>query len=76
MRAIQAVANGLKVREEEEPMDLFGSPSDSSSIEEMEVAMSKTNSKVVSVCAVTYTVHMTDTNAYKVKARVTQIHAN
>lgn len=23
MRAIQAVANGLKVREEEEPMDLF-----------------------------------------------------
>uniref|UniRef100_A0A8C8CP55 Protein kinase domain-containing protein n=1 Tax=Oncorhynchus tshawytscha TaxID=74940 RepID=A0A8C8CP55_ONCTS len=46
MRAIQAVANGLKVREEEEPMDLFGSPSDSSSIEEMEVAMSKTNSKV------------------------------
>uniref|UniRef100_A0A8C7MY87 non-specific serine/threonine protein kinase n=1 Tax=Oncorhynchus kisutch TaxID=8019 RepID=A0A8C7MY87_ONCKI len=46
MRAIQAVANGLKVREEEEPMDLFGSPSDSGSIEEMEVAMSKTNSKV------------------------------
>lgn len=49
MRAIQAVANGLKVREEEEPMDLFGSPSDNSSMEEMEVAMSKTRSKVVSV---------------------------
>uniref|UniRef100_A0A8C8ICC3 non-specific serine/threonine protein kinase n=1 Tax=Oncorhynchus tshawytscha TaxID=74940 RepID=A0A8C8ICC3_ONCTS len=46
MRAIQAVANGLKVREEEEPMDLFGSPSDNSSMEEMEVAMSKTRSKV------------------------------
>uniref|UniRef100_A0A6Q2XTX1 non-specific serine/threonine protein kinase n=1 Tax=Esox lucius TaxID=8010 RepID=A0A6Q2XTX1_ESOLU len=45
IRAIQAVANGLKVREEEEPMDLFGSPSDSS-LEEMEVAMSKTRSKV------------------------------
>uniref|UniRef100_A0A8C7V7E2 non-specific serine/threonine protein kinase n=1 Tax=Oncorhynchus mykiss TaxID=8022 RepID=A0A8C7V7E2_ONCMY len=46
MRAIQAVANGLKVREEEEPMDLFGSPSDNSSMEEMEVAMSKIRSKV------------------------------
>lgn len=49
MRAIQAVANGLKVREEEEPMDLFGSPSDNSSMEEMEVAMSKSRNKVVSV---------------------------
>ncbi|XP_064836909.1 RAC-beta serine/threonine-protein kinase-like isoform X1 [Oncorhynchus masou masou] len=49
MRAIQAVANGLKVREEEEPMDLFGSPSDNSSMEEMEVAMSKTRSKVMNV---------------------------
>ncbi|XP_071193678.1 RAC-beta serine/threonine-protein kinase-like isoform X2 [Salvelinus alpinus] len=47
MRAIQAVANRLKVREEEEPMDLFGSPSDNSSMEEMEVAMSKTRSKVL-----------------------------
>ncbi|CAB1424897.1 unnamed protein product [Pleuronectes platessa] len=47
MRAIQSVANGLKMRdqEEEEPMDLFGSPSESS-LEEMEVAMSKCNSKV------------------------------
>ncbi len=46
MRAIQSVANSLKMREqeEEEPMDVFGSPSESS-MEEMEVAMSK--SKVV-----------------------------
>lgn len=50
MRAIQAVANGLKTREEEEPMDMFGSPSDCSGVEEMEVAMSKSRSKVVSVC--------------------------
>lgn len=48
MRAIQSVANSLKMREheEEEPMDVFGSPSESS-LEEMEVAMSKSGSKVV-----------------------------
>ncbi|XP_056451699.1 RAC-beta serine/threonine-protein kinase-like isoform X1 [Gadus macrocephalus] len=48
MRAIQAVANGLKMREEEdeEPMDLFGSPSECS-LEEMEVAMSKSRTKTV-----------------------------
>ncbi|KAM6911366.1 RAC-beta serine/threonine-protein kinase-like isoform 2-T3 [Lycodopsis pacificus] len=47
MRAIQSVANGLKMREqeEEEPMDMFGSPSESS-LEEMEVSMSKNRSKV------------------------------
>uniref|UniRef100_A0A8C2WXV0 non-specific serine/threonine protein kinase n=1 Tax=Cyclopterus lumpus TaxID=8103 RepID=A0A8C2WXV0_CYCLU len=46
MRAIQSVANGLKMREqEEEPMDMFGSPSESS-LEEMEVYMSKNRSKV------------------------------
>lgn len=48
MRAIQSVANSLKMREqeEEEPMDVFGSPSESS-LEEMEVAMSKSCPKVV-----------------------------
>lgn len=48
MRAIQSVANSLKMREqeEEEPMDMFGSPSESS-LEEMEVAMSKSRNKVV-----------------------------
>lgn len=47
MRAIQAVANSLKMREEEdeEPMEVFGSPSESS-LEEMEVAMSKSRNKV------------------------------
>ncbi|XP_040007048.1 RAC-beta serine/threonine-protein kinase-like [Xiphias gladius] len=47
MRAIQSVANSLKMREheEEEPMDVFGSPSESS-LEEMEVAMSKSHTKV------------------------------
>uniref|UniRef100_G3Q9I2 non-specific serine/threonine protein kinase n=1 Tax=Gasterosteus aculeatus aculeatus TaxID=481459 RepID=G3Q9I2_GASAC len=47
MRAIQSVANGLKIREqeEEEPMDMFGSPN-KSSLEEMEVSMSKNRSKV------------------------------
>lgn len=49
MRAIQSVANNLKMREQEEdePMDVFGSPSESS-LEEMEVAMSKIRTKVVS----------------------------
>lgn len=48
MRAIQSVANGLKIREqeEEEPMDMFGLPN-KSSLEEMEVSMSKNRSKVV-----------------------------
>lgn len=46
MRAIQAVANGLKTREEEEPMDInFSSSGDSS----MEAPMAKSRSKVVSL---------------------------
>uniref|UniRef100_A0A671TTJ0 non-specific serine/threonine protein kinase n=1 Tax=Sparus aurata TaxID=8175 RepID=A0A671TTJ0_SPAAU len=47
MWAIQSVANSLKMREqeEEEPMDVFGSPSQCS-LEEMEVAMSKSGTKV------------------------------
>uniref|UniRef100_A0A671QM45 non-specific serine/threonine protein kinase n=1 Tax=Sinocyclocheilus anshuiensis TaxID=1608454 RepID=A0A671QM45_9TELE len=41
IRAIQAVANGLKSREEEEPMDInFGSPGDNS-LEGMEAAIAK-----------------------------------
>lgn len=49
MWAIQSVANSLKMREqdEEEPMDLLGSPNESS-LEEMEVATSKRCSRVVS----------------------------
>uniref|UniRef100_A0A667Z5L2 non-specific serine/threonine protein kinase n=1 Tax=Myripristis murdjan TaxID=586833 RepID=A0A667Z5L2_9TELE len=49
MRAIQAVANGLKSQQQdEEPMEIkFGSPSDSSGTEEMEVAMSKSRSKTM-----------------------------
>uniref|UniRef100_A0A3B3SMT8 non-specific serine/threonine protein kinase n=1 Tax=Paramormyrops kingsleyae TaxID=1676925 RepID=A0A3B3SMT8_9TELE len=47
MRAIQSVASGLKTQEEEEPMDVkFGSPSDCSGMEEMEVSVCKTRSKV------------------------------
>lgn len=48
MWAIQSVANSLKMREqdEEEPMDLLGSPNESS-LEEMEVAMSKGCTRVV-----------------------------
>uniref|UniRef100_A0A8C9TIP0 non-specific serine/threonine protein kinase n=1 Tax=Scleropages formosus TaxID=113540 RepID=A0A8C9TIP0_SCLFO len=47
MRAIQAVANSLKMREEEEPMEIkCGSFSDGSGMEEMEVAMSKSRTKV------------------------------
>uniref|UniRef100_A0A667ZRN2 non-specific serine/threonine protein kinase n=1 Tax=Myripristis murdjan TaxID=586833 RepID=A0A667ZRN2_9TELE len=51
MRAIQAVANGLKSQQQdEEPMEIkFGSPSDSSGTEEMEVAMSKSRSKVTMI---------------------------
>ncbi|XP_023818143.1 RAC-beta serine/threonine-protein kinase isoform X2 [Oryzias latipes] len=46
MQAIQSVANGLKMREqEEEPMDMFSSPCESS-LEEMEVVMSKSRNKV------------------------------
>lgn len=48
IRAIQAVANGLKSREEEEPMDInFGSPGDNS-LEGMEAAIAKSCTKVVS----------------------------
>lgn len=48
MRAIQSVATSLKMREqeEEEPMDVFGSPCENS-LEEMEVAISKSRNKVV-----------------------------
>lgn len=48
MWAIQSVANGLKMQEqnEEEPMDLLGSPNESS-LEDMEVAGSKGCSRVV-----------------------------
>uniref|UniRef100_A0A8B9L793 non-specific serine/threonine protein kinase n=1 Tax=Astyanax mexicanus TaxID=7994 RepID=A0A8B9L793_ASTMX len=46
IRAIQAVANGLKTREEEEPMDInFGSPGDNS-LEGMELAIAKSRTKV------------------------------
>lgn len=37
----------MREQEEDEPMDVFGSPSESS-LEEMEVAMSKIRTKVVS----------------------------
>uniref|UniRef100_A0A3Q0T1D9 non-specific serine/threonine protein kinase n=1 Tax=Amphilophus citrinellus TaxID=61819 RepID=A0A3Q0T1D9_AMPCI len=48
MQAIQSVADSLKMQkqEEEEPMDVFGSPSQSST-EEMEVAMAKSCVSVV-----------------------------
>lgn len=48
MWEIQSVANSLKMREqdEEEPMDLLGSPNESS-LEEMEVATSKRCTRVV-----------------------------
>uniref|UniRef100_A0A4W4ER08 non-specific serine/threonine protein kinase n=1 Tax=Electrophorus electricus TaxID=8005 RepID=A0A4W4ER08_ELEEL len=46
IRTIQAVANGLKSREEEEPMDInFGSPGDNS-LEGMEASIAKTRTKV------------------------------
>lgn len=50
MRSIQTVANGLKSQhQDDEPMEIkFGSPSDSTGTEEMEVAMSKSRNKVVS----------------------------
>uniref|UniRef100_A0AAR2L8B6 non-specific serine/threonine protein kinase n=1 Tax=Pygocentrus nattereri TaxID=42514 RepID=A0AAR2L8B6_PYGNA len=48
IRAIQAVANGLKTREEEEPMDInFGSPGDNS-LEGMEMAITKSRTKTMS----------------------------
>lgn len=52
MRSIQAVANSLKSQQQdEEPMEIkFGSPSDNSGTEEMEIAMSKSRTKVVSIC--------------------------
>lgn len=48
MWAIQSVANSLKMQEqnEEEPMDLLGSPNESS-LEDMEVAGSKRCTRVV-----------------------------
>uniref|UniRef100_A0A3B3BKL6 non-specific serine/threonine protein kinase n=1 Tax=Oryzias melastigma TaxID=30732 RepID=A0A3B3BKL6_ORYME len=48
MRAIQAVTNSLKSQQQdEEPMEIkFGSPSDSSGTEEMEIAVSKSCAKV------------------------------
>ncbi|KAG7248742.1 hypothetical protein CRUP_018570 [Coryphaenoides rupestris] len=50
MRAIQSVANGLKMREQEdeEPMDMFGSPSECS-LEEMELLGKGTFGKVILV---------------------------
>lgn len=52
MRSIQAVANSLKSQQQdEEPMEIkFGSPSDNSGTEEMEIAVSKSRTKVVSIC--------------------------
>lgn len=52
MRSIQAVANSLKSQQhDEEPMEIkFGSPSDISGSEEMEIAVSKSRTKVVSIC--------------------------
>uniref|UniRef100_A0A4W4ET51 non-specific serine/threonine protein kinase n=1 Tax=Electrophorus electricus TaxID=8005 RepID=A0A4W4ET51_ELEEL len=48
IRTIQAVANGLKSREEEEPMDInFGSPGDNS-LEGMEASIAKTRTKTMS----------------------------
>uniref|UniRef100_A0A4W6CT27 non-specific serine/threonine protein kinase n=1 Tax=Lates calcarifer TaxID=8187 RepID=A0A4W6CT27_LATCA len=48
MRSIQAVANSLKSQQQdEEPMEIkFGSPSDNSGTEEMEIAVSKCHAKV------------------------------
>uniref|UniRef100_A0A7N8Y662 non-specific serine/threonine protein kinase n=1 Tax=Mastacembelus armatus TaxID=205130 RepID=A0A7N8Y662_9TELE len=48
MRSIQAVANSLKSQQQdEEPMEIkFGSPSDSSGTEDMEIAVSKSRMKV------------------------------
>uniref|UniRef100_A0A8C9VL47 non-specific serine/threonine protein kinase n=1 Tax=Scleropages formosus TaxID=113540 RepID=A0A8C9VL47_SCLFO len=47
MQAIQAVANSLKTQEVDEPMEIkFGSPSDPSGMEEMEVSISKSRPKV------------------------------
>lgn len=52
MQSIQTVANSLKSHQhEEEPMEIkFGSPSDISGTEEMEIAVSKSRTKVVSIC--------------------------
>lgn len=46
IRAIQAVANGLKSQEDDEPME-FGSPGDNS-LEGIEAAIAKSRTKVVS----------------------------
>lgn len=51
MRSIQTVANSLKSQQQdEEPMEIkFGSPSDNSGTEEMEIAVSKSHTKVVRI---------------------------
>ncbi|MGH0117947.1 UNVERIFIED_CONTAM: hypothetical protein FKN15_042722 [Acipenser sinensis] len=61
IRAIQTVANSLKNRvPDEEPMDIkFGSPSENCGAEEMEVAISKTRSKVASLLPFSQSIHNT-----------------
>ncbi|MEQ2161182.1 hypothetical protein GOODEAATRI_007218 [Goodea atripinnis] len=53
MQVIQTVANSLKSQQQdEEPMEIkFGSPSDNSGAEEMEIAVFKSRSKVVRICS-------------------------
>lgn len=47
MRAIQAVANGLQAREAGEPMEIkYSSPGDVCGLEDMEVSLSKSSSRV------------------------------
>ncbi|XP_016320008.1 v-akt murine thymoma viral oncogene homolog 2, like [Sinocyclocheilus anshuiensis] len=47
MRAIQAVANGLQAREADEPMEIkYSSPGDVCGLEDMEVSLSKSSSRV------------------------------
>lgn len=50
MCAIQAVANGLQAREADEPME-FKCVSAISGLEDMEVSLSKSSSRVVRVSA-------------------------
>uniref|UniRef100_A0A671L5L0 non-specific serine/threonine protein kinase n=1 Tax=Sinocyclocheilus anshuiensis TaxID=1608454 RepID=A0A671L5L0_9TELE len=52
MRAIQAVANGLQAREADEPMEIkYSSPGDVCGLEDMEVSLSKSSSRVVRLSA-------------------------
>lgn len=52
MRAIQAVANGLQAREAGEPMEIkYSSPGDVCGLEDMEVSLSKSSSRVVRLSA-------------------------